>query len=731
MEDSSSLRRRRVPGAVTPNACTECRRRRAKCDGKTPCSRCAAADKTACVYEIHPRTAKETMKAKIDQLQARTRLTDQILKALVHDEQSSVVVRQLRDGEALESIVSTISSMPSSEADDELMKTEHATSSADERSLARTDPSQSTSTEPQPSLDDLIPGKDGQSPPTHESFPHTPGMRLMSKMRESGAPQSTPGPSPSVAAEELPDEYYNSAEPWTRVTDNEVFINHLVSLYFCWEYPTFASLSKEHFLYDFTRGRRRYCSSLLVNALLALGCRFTDHPEARADPTSSDTAGDHFFEEAKALLERSSPSLPTIQALGLMSLREASCGRDDCSWFFSHQSIRMAVELGLHVGRVGLHGEPLSRSEREVRAATLWGSFALDQAWCLSIGQIPQLSRGGIWIDKPTVIDKIEVEEWVPYSDDGMPPVGERNSNQPSNIRSVYKSFCELSEIVNDALYMFYTPGGRLTSEKILATYRIHLEWYGSLPDELRLGQNFTPSVLFAHMYYHFAILLLFRPFIRLSFSGSAVSPREICTQAAENISQLMRSYRQLYTVRRTPSFVPIIALNSNVVHLLNSSTLIGSAYCVQGLDDLTDMCGCHGFAKVSVDIIRYLAHKWDIPLSHARSEYLDATDDPSKLCRPSLMSMNFFCPNIEQMAFESLMRASPTTPKPFHPLFSLFPNQGSPLLTITNHHSASTAYQDNLDELNQVRLKEDGFLLAPMEDVTEMTEVQHEDPME
>lgn len=52
------------------------------------------------------------------------------------------------------------------------------------------------------------------------------------------------------------------------ITSDTDLIQHLLALYFCWEYPTFASLSKEHHLRDFHDGRSRYCP--------LLGCRSFD-----------------------------------------------------------------------------------------------------------------------------------------------------------------------------------------------------------------------------------------------------------------------------------------------------------------------------------------------------------------------------------------------------------------------------------------------------------------------
>jgi hypothetical protein len=132
-----------------------------------------------------------------------------------------------------------------------------------------------------------------------------------------------------------------TVERWTVVTSDQEFIQHLYTLYFRWEYPLFASVSKEHFLADFRTGRQNYCSPLLANALLAVGCRFSDRPEARASRRDEDP-GSHFFAEAKRLLaQEKRHSLTIIQALGLMSIWEASSGRDSESWFYSGQAVRL------------------------------------------------------------------------------------------------------------------------------------------------------------------------------------------------------------------------------------------------------------------------------------------------------------------------------------------------------------------------------------------------------
>lgn len=70
--------------------------------------------------------------------------------------------------------------------------------------------------------------------------------------------------------------------------------------------------------------------------------------------------------------------------------------------------------------------------------------------------------------------------------------------DQPSNLRSVYKTFCELSEKVHAALYAMYAPSPKVDSKALIDSYHQYITWYDTIPETLRLGQNFTPAVYFA-----------------------------------------------------------------------------------------------------------------------------------------------------------------------------------------------------------------------------------------
>jgi hypothetical protein len=284
------------------------------------------------------------MKAEIEELQTYRRMTESILGSLVSEDRSDLILQQLRNGRGLEDIYRTLEG---------------------EAAYLQNGPN---------------------NPPTFVS-------ELNAKSSERGSWVSNIG-SGTSGSQEDPHHYDRDGnteqeaweqhgprsytKPWTVVTSDDALIEHLLSLYFCWEYPIFASLCRQHFLADFRAGRRRYCSSLLVNAVLAVGCLFSVQPDEGTDLDNGEGSGQLFFCEAERLwtTDQYSPSLTTIQALGLMSIFEASRGRDSQSMFYSGQSIRMAVEMGLHCNT---NDAEASETEREVRSATIWGTFALDK----------------------------------------------------------------------------------------------------------------------------------------------------------------------------------------------------------------------------------------------------------------------------------------------------------------------------------------------------------------
>lgn len=404
-----------------------------ECDGKQPCGRCAFQKSVDCVYEVPIRQSKEHMRSEIEQLRTQNKQSERVLAALVSEGRSEEVLEQLRSGETLEEVSASLDRGEGKDAgmgpDDKATTT--YTRSSDHKAIGSVlKTAKSAVSSPLSTLalsekyGNISPAQDPGSWPRMEGgtgtsnsnqSQHDDTMRWSSEDPNASSQHSLDLPLVGTWHQQIEGEVYpdstvqsmrdqgrgtilgqefsfkehpghNYTASWTEVTSDDELVEHLMALYFCWEYPTFASLSKEHFLDDYRMGNPRHCSSLLVNAMLAVGCRFSTQEATRTVSADSNTAGDHFFSEAVRLLalEEDRHRITTVQALGLLSIREASCGRSSEGIYYSGQSIRLAIEMGLHMESKSGGGDNASL-EHAVRSATFWGAFSLDQYVFLSV----------------------------------------------------------------------------------------------------------------------------------------------------------------------------------------------------------------------------------------------------------------------------------------------------------------------------------------------------------
>lgn len=306
-------------------------------------------------------------------------------------------------------------------------------------------------------------------------FGHTSNMSLVPE-----DDSVTPAPAPQA----------NPRSPtWTTVTSDLAFVERLLDLYFRWSHSFYVIFSRECFYKDFRSGRQKYCSALLVNAILAYACHFSDEPQARTDPSNFRTAGDHFFQEARRLLyENETSCLTTVQALVIMAMREPSAGRDSSGFAYMGRSMRMAIEMGLHLKNSAAPAMGLTPSENEVRKVTFWGCFTVDTVWSICIGRITQLPSVAITLDKPMLDEPCGGLHSDSYS------APSRLAPNTVTSRMFLQEFSTLSELINDNNYMFYAPVARLTDVKLIACHNKYLDWFKNLRPPLRLDSGGQPQ---------------------------------------------------------------------------------------------------------------------------------------------------------------------------------------------------------------------------------------------
>ena len=334
--------------------------------------------RTECIYEpFSDHRRKGVYKKPIDALKTRDSTLQTLIQAIVTypEDDALALVREIRSCKSLDDVADSILAASNSEAADE----------NDEPSLA-------DCTGPEgPTFEAEVSGKMAELRLEDGSVRFLGGtsnliyggLNVMDRENARTLHQIEPDSQ----------EQSRPITSWTSVTSEPDLIIHLVNMYFTWHYSYFTTLSRSLFFRDFLRGKPPqdrptppYCSELLVNAILSLGCHFTSVSGAREDPASPATAGDHFFKEAKKLLllndEYEKPQLTTVQALALMSVREAGCGREAKGWIYSGMSFRMAYDVGLNL-ETGIlkSGRDLSLDERAIdaRRITFWGCFLFDK----------------------------------------------------------------------------------------------------------------------------------------------------------------------------------------------------------------------------------------------------------------------------------------------------------------------------------------------------------------
>ncbi|KAL8774453.1 MAG: hypothetical protein Q9209_000826 [Squamulea sp. 1 TL-2023] len=601
---------------------------RLACDGNTPsCAACASVYGTECVYDPNSdHRRKGVYKKDIDNLKTHNSTLQTLIQAILNYPEYEVpeLIRQIRTCESLDTVAESI-----------ISKGRHLDDDAEGPESPITD------NEPLvgiPRFEKELSGK-------------------MSELRlENGSTSLVGGTSNLVFLGSGLDngqtvigsteQYQQQANPiisWSEATKDHDLIIHLMNMYFTWHYSYFTTLSKSLFYRDFllgkpppyTRQKTEYCTPLLVNAMLALGCHFTSWPAARSNPSDSATAGDHFFKEAKRLImendEHESPRLATVQALALMSVREAGCGREAKGWVYSGMSFRMAYDLGLNVDSALLS---IDGEEIDARRMSLWGCFLFDKCWSIYLGRQPQLPLSNVAVPKFDVFPMEDSETWSPYSDTG---VGQAHS-QAARTRAVALQISSLCEISGDLLNYFYHPTnldkplGKQAELKKLSELHTRLEaWRKNLPKEFEPKEGQLASVLVLHMFYQLLFIHLFRPFLRYKPSASPlpshVSPRKFCTHSATTISKLLRLYKRTYGLRQIVNLAVYIAHTACTIHLLNLPDKNAVRDIVHGLKHLEEIADGWLCARKTLRILSIVASKWKIELPEEAAKLLKRTD--------------------------------------------------------------------------------------------------------
>ncbi|OQO00243.1 hypothetical protein B0A48_14030 [Cryoendolithus antarcticus] len=623
-EDDPSKRR------CVSTACIACRKRKSKCDGATPaCAACQQVYNTDCTYDPNSdHRRKGVYKNEVDTLKTRDSTLHTLMQAILNypEEDVPALIKQIRTCEDLDDVADKVARRQQGQQDVDSDEDMDQTTGA---------PAVQSSV-----FETTLYGKMGDLRLDDGSVRYIGGTSNLIHLGHED--NMTPNP----------DEYLQQEDPitsWTTVTDDPELTLHLLRMYFTWHYTYFTTLSRSLFYRDFLLGcppagssrKTYYCTPLLVNAILALGCHFTANPGARDDPEDSATAGDHFFREAKRLImandEHEKPRLTTVQALALMSVREAGCAREAKGWVYSGMSFRMALDMGLNLDSGKLttnkhvNGD---EAEEDVRRITFWGCFLFDKAWSNYLGRLPQLPNSLITAPKPEVFPDEDSAQWSPYTDSGFT----QSHAQPARTRAVALQISKLCEISSDLMQYFYNPSdmdkakGKQAELKKLSEIHTRLEaWRRELPKELEPKEGGLSSVLVMHMFFQLLFIHLFRPFLKYTQATSplppSVSPRKLCTQAAAMISKLLRLYKRSHGLRQICNIAVYIIHSACTIHFLNLPDKNAKRDVVHGVKHLEEIAESWLCARRALGILNVLALKWKVEMPEEAAAVLARTE--------------------------------------------------------------------------------------------------------
>ncbi|KAH9827591.1 Nitrogen assimilation transcription factor nit-4 [Teratosphaeria destructans] len=608
-------------------ACIACRKRKSKCDGNTPaCAACSQVYGTECIYDPNSdHRRKGVYKNDLDSLKTRNSTLQTLISAILNypEDDVAALVQEIRTCESLDAVANRIVAKENGAVDEVEGDYELRPAST---SLA-------------PTFESNLYGRMGDLRLDEGTVRYIGGTSNLIHLTQEDSNET--------GEEYMPRD--DAVTSWTDVTDDADLITHLLNMYFTWHYTYFTTLSKTSFYKDFllgkppanTRRKTWYCTPLLVNAMLALGCHFTSHAGAREDPEDSATAGDHFFKEAKRLIlendEHEKPRLTTVQALALMSVREAGCGREAKGWVYSGMSFRMACDMGLNLdsGRISSNRNVGGdEAEEDVRRITFWGCYLFDKCWSNYMGRLPQLPTSIATCSKVEVFPDEDSAQWSPYTNSGFTQA----HAQPARTRAVSLQITKLCEISNDLMNYFYNPldmektKGKAAELKKLSDIHTRLEaWRRELPKELEPREGGLSSVLVMHMFFQLLFIHLFRPFLKYTQATSPlphnVSPRKLCTQSAAMISKLMRLYKRSHGLRQICNIAVYIAHSACTIHLLNLPDKNAKRDIVHGVKHLEEIAEGWLCARRTLGILSVLARKWKVELPEDAATVLTRTD--------------------------------------------------------------------------------------------------------
>ncbi|KNB04814.1 hypothetical protein FOXG_16196 [Fusarium oxysporum f. sp. lycopersici 4287] len=286
-------------------------------------------------------------------------------------------------------------------------------------------------------------------------------------------------------------------------------------------------------------GSGTFCSPLLVNAILAVGCHCQNYLSQPAEFWNPNSLGYKFLAEAKrlwAVEESRERSLTTLQAAIIINTIVNMFGIDKLSSAYLVQAIDIAHELGLFEPTTYIMHKKLRHSYN----LTAWSLFHWQCTLSLQFQTTPLLrTPPQSPLPDPDLNPDWYGESWLKYPSTSV--------LVPMQYRYTFKARVEFSLILNAAMLQASTneidnQAVRSGAGRIIETVEKLEAWYRTLPDPLLASHIVFPSQLKLHLHYYYALIQLYEI---LTSYGNSGSPSLLLDQ--DELQKSLAKYRAYF----------------------------------------------------------------------------------------------------------------------------------------------------------------------------------------
>ncbi|KAF5384224.1 hypothetical protein D9615_003446 [Tricholomella constricta] len=372
-----------------------------------------------------------------------------------------------------------------------------------------------------------------------------------------------------------------------------------------------------------TPPKTAHYSPMLHNALIAVATAFSDDPRIR-DLKSRQA----FATVAKSHIEAEcqQPNISVVHALSVLGSYHSGLGEQTLGYLY-FATVYLHRMLILVLGHEGMSSRIsqaycsawvksglISEHDMFDRNWAHWTIFTQDVCWSLYVGRdfsIPSTSDAKR-IPIPFVDAQFDSVPWY-YPPSGIPP-------QPNFLSTTFAASCELLLIarrIMDVVNGLNNASVRHeVNDELISNIDLKLNtWKSNLSADLDITlksrPTATPHRLMMHCTYWWFFILLHRPFYHRKNRPPHLSERDIdhvklCKRAAENIVELLGTWRSLYTLRYAPITLVQTAFSAGTIYLL------GAVQAATGLRVAQEtLKHCLAQAQLCVQYLREIGKSW------------------------------------------------------------------------------------------------------------------------